>query len=103
MKTEFLFGNNRFRSAIKKGLNLHHYFSRQFKITSCESASDYKIIVIRFLNDTSRCFEFTIVWIFCSFKKFYHLEFLEKATSAFSSFMWGYPLLVLLIGGGAFF
>jgi AGCS family alanine or glycine:cation symporter len=31
------------------------------------------------------------------------LEFLEKATSAFSSFMWGYPLLILLIGGGAYF
>ncbi len=31
------------------------------------------------------------------------MEFLEKATSAFSSFMWGYPLLILLIGGGAFF
>jgi AGCS family alanine or glycine:cation symporter len=31
------------------------------------------------------------------------LEFLENATSAFSSFMWGYPLLILLIGGGAYF
>ncbi len=31
------------------------------------------------------------------------MEFLEKATSAFSSFMWGYPLLILLIGGGAYF
>jgi len=31
------------------------------------------------------------------------LEFLERATAAFSSFMWGYPLLILLIGGGAFF
>lgn len=31
------------------------------------------------------------------------MEFLESVTAAFSSFMWGYPLLVLLIGGGAYF
>lgn len=31
------------------------------------------------------------------------MEFLERATAAFSSFMWGYPLLILLIGGGAYF
>jgi AGCS family alanine or glycine:cation symporter len=33
----------------------------------------------------------------------YRLEFLEKVTAKFSSFMWGYPLLALLIGGGAYF
>ncbi|MDZ7605226.1 MAG: alanine/glycine:cation symporter family protein [Cyclobacteriaceae bacterium] len=31
------------------------------------------------------------------------MEHLENATSAFSSFMWGYPLLILLIGGGIYF
>jgi len=31
------------------------------------------------------------------------LEYLEKATSAFSNFMWGFPLLILLLGGGLFF
>jgi AGCS family alanine or glycine:cation symporter len=36
-------------------------------------------------------------------KKTTLLEFLENATTAFSNFMWGFPLLVLLIGGGAYF
>lgn len=31
------------------------------------------------------------------------MEYLERVTEAFSSFMWGYPLLVLIIGGGVFF
>jgi AGCS family alanine or glycine:cation symporter len=31
------------------------------------------------------------------------LEYLEKATAAFSDFMWGVPLLILLLGGGSFF
>ena len=31
------------------------------------------------------------------------IDFLENAMSAFSSFMWGVPLLILLIGGGAYF
>ena len=31
------------------------------------------------------------------------LENLEKIASTFSSFMWGYPLLILIIGGGIFF
>jgi AGCS family alanine or glycine:cation symporter len=31
------------------------------------------------------------------------LEFLESVTAAFSNLMWGYPLLVLLIGGGGYF
>ena len=31
------------------------------------------------------------------------MEYLEKATAAFSNFMWGIPLLVLLLGGGGYF
>jgi len=31
------------------------------------------------------------------------LDFLERATAAFSSFMWGTPLLILLLGGGCYF
>jgi len=31
------------------------------------------------------------------------LEFLEQATAAFSNFMWGVPLLILLLGGGGYF
>lgn len=31
------------------------------------------------------------------------MEYLEKASAAFSGFMWGTPLLVLLLGGGCFF
>ena len=31
------------------------------------------------------------------------MEYLEKATAAFSNFMWGIPLLVLLLGGGIYF
>ena len=32
-----------------------------------------------------------------------YLEYLEKATAAFSDFMWGIPLLILLLGGGFYF
>ena len=31
------------------------------------------------------------------------MEYLEKATAAFSDFMWGIPLLILLLGGGCYF
>lgn len=31
------------------------------------------------------------------------LAFLENASAAFSSFMWGFPLVALLVGGGLFF
>jgi AGCS family alanine or glycine:cation symporter len=31
------------------------------------------------------------------------LEYLEQAMAAFSKFMWGYPLLILLLGGGFYF
>ena len=31
------------------------------------------------------------------------MEYLEKAIAAFSNFMWGFPLLILLLGGGLFF
>ena len=31
------------------------------------------------------------------------MEFIEQALSAFSSFMWGMPLVILLVGGGLFF
>lgn len=31
------------------------------------------------------------------------MEYLEKATAAFSNFMWGTPLLLLLLGGGLYF
>lgn len=31
------------------------------------------------------------------------MEYLEKAISAFSNFMWGIPLLLLLLGGGMYF
>jgi AGCS family alanine or glycine:cation symporter len=31
------------------------------------------------------------------------LKFIEQALSAFSSFMWGMPLVILLVGGGLFF
>jgi len=31
------------------------------------------------------------------------MEYLERAASAFSAFMWDYPLLILLIGGGVYF
>lgn len=31
------------------------------------------------------------------------MEYLEKATATFSNFMWGFPLLILLLGGGFYF
>lgn len=31
------------------------------------------------------------------------MEYLEQAMAAFSKFMWGYPLLILLLGGGLYF
>ncbi len=31
------------------------------------------------------------------------MEYLEKATETFSNFMWGMPLLILLLGGGCYF
>ncbi len=31
------------------------------------------------------------------------MEYLDQAMSAFSKFMWGYPLLILLLGGGFYF
>ncbi len=31
------------------------------------------------------------------------MELLEAWTGAFSGFMWGYPLVILLVGGGLFF
>jgi alanine or glycine:cation symporter, AGCS family len=46
---------------------------------------------------------FILMGILCPHLKKEQLAFLERATEAFSNLMWGFPLLVLLIGGGAYF